>query len=822
MSEKVTCEMMPLREKNNNCYHCGLVIPKGALISHLFKDVTHSFCCNGCKGAFQLIHASGLSDYYQLREASIQGCRPEEPEAIKVSHFVAYDSAVFQEQHVRQVGALRETSLLLHGIHCAACIWLNEAVMKSLSGVVAARVNFATQRALVRWNPEKTQLSDILLAIRRVGYRAEPYDPERVEGAHQRRNRDLLLRLGVAGFGAANNMLIAVALYAGHFQGMDPQFQGFFHWISGVIATPVFFYSGWPFFLGAWRSLRVGSLGMDVPIALGAIVTYASSMIAVIKTTENVYFDSVTVFLFILLAGRYLENAARRKSSAATERLLNLAPRTATVLREGAWCLLPMREVVIGDRLRVKPGEKIPADGVLLSGMTAVDESMLTGESLPVTRTVGESVLGGTVNVEGGFEMAAQRVGESAAWARIGCLVELAQAQRPPMQQLADRIATYFVGVVLGLAVVTYVGWYFVAPELAVLHSVALLIITCPCALGMATPAAVVAATGQAARLGILLKSGAALETLARVRHVLLDKTGTVTTGALQLDALYPASGVTATTLLRQAAVAEHYSEHPIGRAIVREAQERGLVWTPPLQTHNQPGWGVTAQTLEGTLWVGRADFIAQHFSSPLGPPPAPEPATWVVCAVYGQILGWLAFRDPMKDDAQHAVATMHSMGLQLTLLSGDHLNVVAETARLLNKIHFRGEMMPEGKEAFVQALQATGEGVAMVGDGINDAPALARADISMAMAGGADLSTEVADIVLLNGRVATVAAAVSLARQTVRVIKQNYGISLVYNIIAIPLAMAGYVHPLVAAVAMPISSLLVIGNALSLSKKRP
>ena len=807
-----------MMEQNSNCYHCGLIIPKGVLISLQSKAVTHCFCCHGCQGAFQLIHASGLSDYYQLRDKTIQGCRPEE---IEVSRFAAYDAPVFQQRHVRQVGAWQETSLLLHGIHCAACIWLNEAVMKSLPGVEEARVNFSTQRAMLRWDPQKTQLSKILLAIHRIGYRAEPYDPESVEVAYQQRNRDLLLRLGVAGFGAANIMLIAVALYAGHFQGMDPGLQRFFHGVSAVIATPVFFYSGWPFFKGAWRGLLVGSLGMDVPIALGAMVTYASSMVAVIKGTGDVYFDSVTLFLFILLTGRYLENAARRKTSAATERLLNLAPRTASVFRDNEWLLLPIREVLIGDRLLVKPGETIPADGVLLAGVTVVDESMLTGESLPVSRGVGEQVMGGTLNIEGGFEMQALRVGEAAAWARIGRLVELAQTQRPPMQQLADRIASYFVGVVLLLAMATYIGWYVIAADVALLNSVALLIITCPCALGLATPAAIVVATGQAARLGILLKTGAALETLARVRHVLLDKTGTVTTGELQLAAIYPAFGVTETTLLQQAAMAEHYSEHPIGRAIVRAAQERGLLWTAPQQTHNKPGWGVTVDTLAGTLRLGRAAFIAQHLAVPLGPPPTSQPATWVVCALQDKLLGWLAFRDPIKADAQQAVATMQAMGLHITLLSGDHVQVVAETARLLNIGDFQGEIMPEGKEAFVQGLQASGEGVAMVGDGINDAPALARADISLAMASGTDLSTEVADIVLLNGRLATLAAAIALAGKTVRVIKQNYVISIVYNSIAIPLAMAGYVHPLTAAVAMPISSLLVIGNSLSLARNR-
>ncbi len=821
----------------DHCYHCGLAIPLGTEAVLSFQDVTYHFCCPGCKGAFQWIQATGLNEYYQ-RRTDVQGCRPEEVEANRLA---AYDGAVFQARHVRVVGKFRETSLLLQGIHCAACIWLNEAVMQSLPGVVEARVNFATQRAMVRWDPEQTRLSVILLAIRQVGYRAEPYDPESAEGMHQRRNRDLLLRLGVAGFGAANIMLIAVALYAGYFQGMDPHFQQYFHTVSAVIATPIFVYSGWPFFQGAWRSLRLGALGMDLPIALGALATYGTSLVATVTGRGEVYFDSVILFLFILLTGRYLENGARRRASGATERLLALAPRTATVWRAGIWSVLPIHEVVVGDRILVKPGEKIPADGRLLVGVTAVDESLLTGESLPVTRRPGERVLGGTQNLEGGFEMEADRVGESAAWARISQLVELAQAQRPPSQRLADRVATWFVGGVLLLAVATYIGWSLVAPEQALLNAVALLIITCPCALGMATPAAMVVATGEAARLGILLKGGAALESLSRVGEMVLDKTGTVTMGTVQLTTLYPAPGVSEAELLQQAATAEHYSEHPIGRAIVRAATERGLYWNPPIQVDNQPGLGVTAETATGIIRVGRA----------VGEPPGSQPASWVICTVSEgnqgvqggssplagsrggapggrpeRLLGWLALNDRVKADAQAGVADLQAMGLTVTLLSGDHRQTVAETARLLQITHFHGEMLPEDKEAFVQALQSAAvaadrPAVAMVGDGVNDAPALARADVALVMAGGADISTEVADIVLLNGRVATVALAVDLARRTMRVIRQNYGISLVYNLIAIPLAMAGYVHPLTAAVAMPISSLLVIGNALSLTRRR-
>lgn len=817
----------PVGSAHTPCYHCGLPMPAGAAggaVTLTQDDQVYPFCCQGCAGAFQWIHAANLGAYYARRERTVQGCRPDR-QAAHLPRLV--DSPDFQKPYVRHVHGLREIHLMLKGIHCTACIWLNESVLRTLPGVVQAHVNFATQRGVVRWDPDQIALSGILEAIQRIGYHAEPYDPAAIEHHHRRQNRDLLMRMGVAGFGAANVMLIAVALYAGYFQGIDATHRTFFHVVSLIIATPVVGYSGWPFFRGAWQGFRAGRLSMDLPIALGAAVTYTTSAVATLTGGHTIYFDSVTMFLFILLLGRYMENAARRKAAHTTERLLHLAPRTASIWRHNAWHTVLVHEVPVGALVHVKPGEKIPVDGTLTLGRTSVDTSMVTGESVPVAKTVGDSVMGGTLNGEGAFEMRATRVGEETAWARITALVTSALNERPPIQTLADRIAGYFVGGVLSLALLTYLYWWHKAPDLALLHTVSLLIITCPCALGLATPATVVVAVGEAAKRGIVIKSGAVLERLARIDRMVWDKTGTVTEGRLTVTGLYPEQGVTEAALLQTAAEAEWGSEHPVGRAIVAAAQQAGVA-TPrkPEAWHNHPGWGVQTTTEEGEVWVGRPAFVARHLGRACGEPTLPKgttphPVTWVVCARNRTLLGWLALNDRIKADAHATLQTIRQQGTRMALLSGDTHDVVADTAHKLAITTWQSEAHPDQKADYIKDLQRKGEVVAMVGDGINDTPAMATADVAIAVTQGETMVSEVADVVILNGQMKTVADAVALSRRTLTTIHQNFMLALLYNLLAVPLAMLGYVHPLAAAIAMPLSSLVVIGNALSLRRPR-
>ena len=803
------------------CFHCGLSIPTGSLVVSGEPGQEKRFCCTGCSLAYVIIQDAGLDEYYKRRDAGFVGHRQEE---VGAGRLAVYDWDTFQKRYVRLVGnGDHEVSLLLTGIHCAACVWLNERVLIGLPGVLSAQVNFSTQRAVVRWDGGRVRLSEIIAAVRRVGYGAEPYDPATVAKIFRGQDKDLLIRVAVAGFGAGNIMLIAIALYAGHFQGMEASFRFFFRWVSLVIALPVVAYAGWPFFKGAWVGLRARHLSMNLPIALGAIVTFGYSAWATVVGQGEVYFDSVTMFIFFLLIGRYLELSSRKKAAGVVEQWLSLEPKFATVLREQGPESIPVRDVVVGDRVQVKPGEKIPVDGIIEEGSTSVDESMLTGESLPISKKLGDRLMGGTLSLDGAVVMRADKMGEESAWARIVQLVESAQATRTPIQTLADRVAGWFVGGVLLLAIGTFFFWFDQGVEIAILHSVSLLIITCPCALGLATPVAMVVATGTAAREGVLFKSGEALERLSQVDHVVLDKTGTLTEGQLHLTAFHPAPEVREDFLLSSATLAEQGSEHPVGRAVVQAAEERGWRLSRPLSAFkNHPGLGVEAEVQGSMIIVGRRELLIR-FTESLPEEPV-EVATWVGCLKDGVFLGWMGFKDRLKPEAVAMVTTLKAMGFPTTLLSGDHPAVVAEAGVLVGVDRVLGGMLPGEKENEIGQLEKRGGKVMMVGDGINDAPALARAYVSLAMAGGrvgepcgADLSVEAADVVMLHHRLNTVIFLLTLGQRTMRVIRQNFGITLLYNALAIPLAVSGLVHPVFAAIAMPLSSLAVIGNALRL-----
>ncbi|MBF0158642.1 MAG: cadmium-translocating P-type ATPase [Magnetococcales bacterium] len=797
-----------------SCYHCAL--PIADEIDIRYGDATgqeHHFCCQGCLAAYHMIHGAGLEEYYRRRDPAITGMRPTTTDP---NHWAAFDDAEFQRRLVRPVGDGVEICLLLEGMHCAACVWLNERVLQGLPGIRSARVNFATHRATVRWDPQQLSLSHILASIDGIGYHAEPYDPDRIEQIHQQRDRALLLRLGVAGFGAANAMFIAVALYAGYFSGIDHELKQFFHWVSLAIALPVVLFSGMVFFRSAWSSLRLKRLTVDVPVATGIVVTFGYSVWVTWRGHGEVFFDSVTMFIFILLTGRYLESAARRKAASATERLLSLEPRTARVLRDATELEIPVRELQRGDQVIVRPGERIAADGLIRQGRTSIDESMLTGESLPVVRSIGDRVAAGTLNQEGAILFEVTHAGDETALAAIVRLVEEAQTRRSPMQSLADRIAARFVVVILALALLTALGWWWVDPAQAIEHAVALLIITCPCALGLATPAAMIVASGSAAHRGVLIRGSEVLERLARVNRLVLDKTGTLTCGTPHVEQLQPLSGITAQQLLALVAGVEQFSEHPLARALVREAKLRDIApVTGITEVISHPGAGVTAQHAGQTVWVGRPDFVSATEDEL--PPQAPW--SWIGCRVATELWGWIALSDAPKADAAATIAALQQRGLRVTLLSGDHQAVVDAVAQQVGITEALGARLPQQKEYHVAQWHDQGDWVAMVGDGINDAPALARAAVAIVVENAADVSVATADVVLLNRRLESLVYTVDLARGTMRCIRQNYTISLIYNSLAIPLAMAGLVIPVVAAIAMPISSLIVIGNAMRLRR---
>jgi Cu+-exporting ATPase len=724
------------------------------------------------------------------------------------------------------------------GMHCAACASRVEGALGRAPGVARAAVNFATGRATVEYDPAATAPAALREVVRAAGYDAllpEPGDAADPEAAAREADyRDTRARFVVA---AALTAPVAVLAMGGHLVPAV-QFPGHL-WVQLALTTPVLFWAGGGFFSGAYAAARHRAADMNTLVAVGTLAAYAYSVAATVfphsfhhagHAAPDVYFEVAAVIVTLILLGRLLEARARGRAGGAIRALLGLAPKTARVHRGGGELDIPLADVRVGDVLRVRPGETVPTDGTVLDGASAVDESMLTGEPIPVPKAAGDAVIGGTVNGTGSFRMTATKVGADTVLRQIVRLVQEAQGSKAPIQRLADTVAGYFVPAVLVVAMVTFGVWASVASvEFALVAAVSVLIIACPCALGLATPTAVLVGTGRGAQLGILIKGGEPLEAAGRLTTVVLDKTGTVTVGKPVV------TDVTAVTLpagelVRLAAAAEAASEHPLARAVADRA--RGLKVPPATAFEAVPGQGLIA-TVEGRrVLVGNERLLRNHdvaFDASSVEATARAGRTTLLVAVDGAYAGLLAVADPVKPTAHAAVARLRAMGLDVVLLTGDNRGTAEAVAKEVSITRVLAGVPPEGKAAEVRALRDAGAVVAMVGDGINDAPALAAADVGIAMGTGTDVAIEAADITLVKGDLAGVAAAVVLSRATLRTVRQNLAFAFGYNVLGIPLA-AGVLYPLtgwllspvVASAAMALSSVSVVTNALRLGRFDP
>ncbi len=788
------------------------------------------FCCTGCRAVCEAIFAAGLEGFYRRTpEGEPLGPPPELPKNLAL-----YDLDAVQEEFVDTASDAREINLLVEGIHCAACVWLIENGLKTLPGVEEARVNLTGRRLRVRWDNGRLKLSRILRRLGDIGYAAVPFDPESAEGGLRRENRAMLYRMAWAGFAMMNLMWVSIALYAGADRG---EFRGLFHWIGLILATPTLLYSGYPFYRGAWNGLRSGHLSMDLPIAIGASITYLYSLYVTLSGSlvGDVYWDTVVNFLFVILVGRYLEAASKREAVTSTQRLLDLQPRVATILRHGEESLVPVRSVAPGDRVLVRPGERVPVDGEVVEGRSALDESMLTGESRPVSKAPGAVVSAGTINGAGVLQVRTTATLRETALGRIIRLVEDAQASQAPIQRLADRIVPWFVALTLGLATLTFVLWLGVDLELALMAATSVLIITCPCAFGMATPMAVAVASGLGAARGILVKNGAVLERLSSIDHFVFDKTGTLTEGRPAVTALRSEAGPWRTVdrqdpalldeereALRRVGTLERVSEHPAAAAVLELCERAGvrLQGSQPQAVQVVPGSGIRGLVEGIEVIVGNPDWLRRHgvptLEDPDGAPGLPKTGAMGVihCALDGREILVLATEDRIRPGAKEVIARLRSEGIRVTLMTGDRRANAELVAAALGGVDLIAEVLPGDKDRVVAELQRDGRRVAMVGDGVNDAPALVRADVGIAMGSGTDVSIASADIVLMSDALDRVVEAAQLSRRTLRTIRQNIGISIAYNLIMVPLAMAAVVTPVIAAVSMPLSSLAVIGNS--------
>jgi len=823
-------------QTDQDCFHCGLALPMVGIISANIAAHEQQFCCSGCAQVCEIIHASGLKSFYANVPADRQWSTPQQaPEDAAV-----FDHIEIQADFVRQQpDGNYQADFLIEGIHCPACVWLIEHTLNQFPAVIQAEVNYTRHRLRLRWKPEAMRLSEAIIAIGNVGYRALPYEEDLEQRNNKQRKQDLMFRMAFAGFVFANVMTAAVCLYAGDFFGIEDKYRAIFQWYSMVLTLAGIAYSGRGFFSSAWQAIKHGNLNMDVPISLGITASFVWSSIVTIAPPQgvelHVYFDSVSMFIFLILVGRFLESSAREIAGSATRHLLALLPRSAIRLdNDGSEQLIPLRSVQQGDVLRIKPGDRMPVDGEVVQGASDVDEAMISGESHPVSKQIGSRVIGGTLNISGSLHVRATDLGHQSVLSQIVELVEQAQTSKVKIQRLADRIVPWFVGVVLILATATLAYWSWQAsidPNIdiafAVMAAVTVLIITCPCALGLATPMAIAIGAGLGGKLGILIKRGSALEQLADIDHVVFDKTGTLTEGRINVahaealidkDELWPA-----VRTLEQA------SEHTLATAIV-EFLNNYPIRNDLTDFINTPGRGVQGTINNNTWKIGSLGWLqTQDITLAASTDKAMQQQealghTIVVVFDNTQLLGWLALGDTLRQESATVVQDLIAAGKGTTLLTGDRATPAHAIAKQLFKsdthhMDIISEVLPGDKAAQIKHLQQQCLTVAMVGDGINDAPALTQANIGIAMGQATDVSAQAADLVLLGG-LDRLPIAIRLSQQTMRTIKQNLALSLGYNVLAVPLAMAGMIHPLFAAIAMPASSLLVIGNALLIRRR--
>lgn len=781
------------------CFHCGEPLPPHPATATI-DDRSRDFCCEGCAGAAQWIRDADLGDYYELRSA------PAGQVGVEPVDFSAWDRDDLLHEHVHAVEGGREITVLTDGMRCAACAWLVDRALRREPGVLDIGANAVTGRIRIAWDPARVVLSALLERIAALGYRPYLSGGEAGEQARRAERNRWLLRLGLAGLGAMQAMMFAEALYLDFNNEMPVATRDFFRWVTLLVSTPVVFWAGWPFIAGMLRELRGRRLGMDTLVASATLLAYGASLVETLRGGTHVWFDAAVMFVFFLLAARMLEQRARNIASAQVDALARARPVIAVrELADGSREAVPVAALRVDDVVRVAAGDVLPADGHLLDNEASFEEALLTGESTPVRKQVGAEVFAGTVCREHPARVHVRRVGAGTRLSQLARLVEHAQAHRPPLARLVDRIAGHFVVALLLAALLVWLGWRIHDPSRAFEVTLALLVISCPCALSMSVPAALAVAHGALARIGVLALRPDALETLVEVTDVVFDKTGTLSDGRPQRAAVEAIDGFDPQAALRIAAALERDSGHPLAHvfADVDDAPQASGV-------RAVPGAGIEG-VVDGVAWrLGHAGFACGGED---------DGSLWLGDGRRGAAR--FGVSESLRPEAADAVAALRAMGLRLHLSSGDSAAAVVRFGQALGIDEVHARQTPEQKLAFVRALQAQGRRVAMVGDGLNDAPVLAGADVSLAVADGAALAQRAADLVATHPSLMRIPESIALARRTRRIIRQNLAWALGYNVLALPLAAMGLVTPWLAALGMAASSLTVTLNALRLASRR-
>jgi P-type Cu2+ transporter len=818
----------------NTCYHCGLPVPGGSHYAVVIEGASQLMCCPGCQAVAMTIVDGGLENFYRYRSSLSE--RPESDLTKSKTDWNIYDLEKVQSEFVTEYGdehnselnkdlTYKQANLLLEGISCAACGWLIETHCKKNPAIKNVIVNMTTHRCTLIWSPSLSPLSLLLASFEKIGYRSRPATDDQQQQLIKKENRTALMRLGVAGFGMMQAMMVAVGIYT----GATEMWLDVLRWLSMLAATPVVFFSSAPFFKAAWHSIRSRQLIMDVPVALAIGLAYAASVWATILGTgegagaSEVYFESVSMFAFFLLLGRHIEQRARHRNRLAFGNLAQLMPLTACCVTQqnGGETLnnISLRELAVNDLVLVKAGDTFPCDGLVVEGESDVVEAIVTGESIPLHKKIGDRVIAGTLNGQSALRVKVTAVGGATQLSGIERLATQAALEKPKQVVMADKIARFFVARLLVVCLGVFLFWWFKDSSRAFWITLSVLVVTCPCALALAMPAALSAATGNLRQRGFLVARGHVIEVLSNITRIIFDKTGTLTEGKFCISEVLVAEGFSRDTVLAIAAALERDSSHPIAIAFKPFTTE--LVVSDAKQF---VALGVEGKVDNEIYRLGALafcnDIIRDNaLNSPLSSSAPDEHKLWLLLCNSKSAVAWFGLEDAVRPSAQKAIAELQSMGIVIQVLSGDKYKRVENIALSLGITQFAGELTPSDKLAQLSLVQMTGEKVMMVGDGINDVPVLAGADISVAIASSSDLTQTRADAVLLSNQLTVLPDAIRLAARTRRIIKQNLFFSLTYNLLALPLAAMGHVPPWAAAIGMTMSSLIVVINALRLSR---
>ena len=776
----------------------------------MIKDGSLFFCCKGCQGIYHLLKDEGLDTFYEKL-----GDERLAPPTEQFENSENFDSPAFRERYIDvDSEGFSAVSLIIEGIHCSACVWLNEKALHKMDGVVEVFINHTNNKARIVWDEEVVQLSKIIDMIRAIGYNAFPYDPDIQEAQAEKERKDYYLRIAVAAFAMMNIMTIAVAQYAGFFTGMDQSIKNILNVAEWILSTPVLFYSGWVFFRGSYYSMKTKTVNMDILVATGASLTYLYSIYITVFELGEAYFDSVAMIITFVLLGKFLEVLSKKSAADTLDVLSKHVPNEVTLLKDGEQVNVSVGEVIVGDVLLLKAGEKAGIDGEIIEGMGSFDESSLSGESEPIYKKVGDHVVSGTTSIDAVVNYRATKDFEHSTLANILTMLERSLSKKPRIEQMANRLSEYFSTVILLLAFATFVVWW-VWPhsfETAFMVGISVIVIACPCALALATPVATMVGLGQGAKQGILFKEAAHLETLAKVDTLVLDKTGTITEGRPQVqEVVWYGEEHHRDEHTSKLLALLNASKHPVSLGVSEYLSTASYVLPKLDELQQLPAKGMVARCEKQMLVGGNALLLKEQGIEV----ESKSEHTLFYFAIDNVLIARFELFDSAKKDAKKVIASLQHSGIDVVMLTGDHKGVATRVAQEVGIEHFHSELRPEDKAAMITQMQEDGHRVVMAGDGVNDILALAQAEIGIAMGNGSDIAIDVSDVVLMNDSLTSLEDAFKIAKTTFKLVKQNLAISLVYNAITIPLAMAGYIIPLIAAISMSVSSLLVVGNSI-------